>query len=393
MSVNGRARASRSRRAAVALTGRRAGCGGRGGRPCATVVLWPSGDGGEPASQRASGAEIRPAAPVRSLADPVTYPLSKTPRTIPAVREHTPARGPGWRPATGGRVVVGRRRTRRRGAAARRRAEADVRGQRRGPGRGRGAGPRPTGRANPESYTLTVKNGRVRISGPGRRGRLLRHAHAQAGGARRAARRPRASYVTAPAKPQRGFMLDIARKHFTAGLDRGPDPGAGRPEVQPARPALLRRPGLPHRSPTTHPEIVSKRAPHQGAGAARSSTLAASRHITVVPEIDSPGHLGAVIAAHPDLQLRNTQGVASRGSLDISKPASAKIVDDLLNEYAGLFPGALLAPRRRRVPGPDGGEPRGLLPAAGHRRRRTPTARAPAIADLATGWLNDRAAR
>src|SRR5690606_39322420 len=67
--------------------------------------------------------------------------------------------------------------------------------------------------------------------------------------------------------------------------------------------------------------------------------LAASRHMTVVPEIDSPGHLGAVIAAHPDLQLRNVNGAAVRGAIDISKQKSADIVDDLLDEYAGLFPG------------------------------------------------------
>ncbi|MFB7268501.1 beta-N-acetylglucosaminidase, partial [Streptomyces nojiriensis] len=35
-----------------------------------------------------------------------TYPLSTAPRTIPAVREHVPARGPGWKPTPDARVVV-----------------------------------------------------------------------------------------------------------------------------------------------------------------------------------------------------------------------------------------------------------------------------------------------
>ncbi|MFE3936448.1 beta-N-acetylglucosaminidase, partial [Streptomyces goshikiensis] len=35
-----------------------------------------------------------------------SYPLSTAPRTIPAVREHEAARGPGWKPAPDARVVV-----------------------------------------------------------------------------------------------------------------------------------------------------------------------------------------------------------------------------------------------------------------------------------------------
>jgi len=110
-----------------------------------------------------------------------------------------------------------------------------------------------------------------------------------------------------------------------------------------------------------------------------------------VPEIDSPGHLGAVIAAHPDLQLRNAQGVAAKGAVDISKPAAAKIVDDLLNEYAGLFPGnqwnlggdeylALM------VSNPASSYPQ-LAAAAVNKYGPGGT-----VSDLTTGWLNDRAA-
>ncbi|NEE22896.1 family 20 glycosylhydrolase, partial [Streptomyces sp. SID7499] len=69
----------------------------------------------------------------------------------------------------------------------------------------------------------------------------------------------------------------------------------------------------------THPEVVSDEALTQDE-VRGIVALANSRHIEVVPEIDSPGHLGAVLAAHPDLQLRNTAGVESKGSIDISKP-------------------------------------------------------------------------
>ncbi|GAA3071276.1 hypothetical protein GCM10020254_13840 [Streptomyces goshikiensis] len=52
-----------------------------------------------------------------------SYPLSTAPRTIPAVREHEAARGPGWKPAPDARVVVPAGQQggpRRRGQAARR---------------------------------------------------------------------------------------------------------------------------------------------------------------------------------------------------------------------------------------------------------------------------------
>ncbi|MBO0917225.1 beta-N-acetylglucosaminidase, partial [Streptomyces laculatispora] len=69
-----------------------------------TVVLWPDSsdtarEAGATASPRASSAAPTPS-PTRS------YPLSRTPRTIPAVREHIPAHGPGWRPGKGSAVVI-----------------------------------------------------------------------------------------------------------------------------------------------------------------------------------------------------------------------------------------------------------------------------------------------
>ncbi|MFE0486304.1 beta-N-acetylglucosaminidase, partial [Streptomyces tendae] len=70
------------------------------------VGLWATdGDGGgdgdrEGSAARSSTGEAAAPSPSRS------YPLSKAPRTIPAVREHTAARGPGWQPEKGNRVVV-----------------------------------------------------------------------------------------------------------------------------------------------------------------------------------------------------------------------------------------------------------------------------------------------
>jgi hexosaminidase len=118
---------------------------------------------------------------------------------------------------------------------------------------------------------------------------------------------------------------------------------------------------------------------------------AARRHITVIPEIDSPGHLGAVVAAHPSLQLRTRLGVPVMGAIDISKPGSATVVDDLIKEYAPLFPG-----RYWHLGGDEYGalvvrDPQATFPrlAAYARSRLGPGA---TVADAETAWLNDRAA-
>lgn len=78
--------------------------------------LWAGGDSdpaGSASSQaesplggRAEGSRAPSRAPSPTPSPTRSYPLSATPRTIPAVRAHTPARGPGWRPAPGRRVVV-----------------------------------------------------------------------------------------------------------------------------------------------------------------------------------------------------------------------------------------------------------------------------------------------
>ncbi|WP_329441283.1 glycoside hydrolase family 20 protein [Streptomyces canus] len=361
--------------------------------------LWAGGDSdpaGSASSQaesplggRAEGSPAPSRAPSPAPSPTRSYPLSTTPRTIPAVRAHTPARGPGWRPARGLRVVVNDA-----GLADEGRLLAgelgltyagkkdDIRAGdvRLTVNRGKGA--------NPESYRMTVRGGQVAISGPDDAGvfygtRTLKQAvH---GGATA----PEGVVRDEPAKPVRGFLLDIARKNFTAGWieDRVRELG----DLKFNRLQLHFSDDQAFRiESASHPEIVS--AQHlTKAQVKRIVALAAQRHITVVPEIDSPGHLGAVIAAHPELQLRSAAGNAARGAVDISNPASAKIVDDLLNEYAGLFPGAdwhLGGDEYRALMVSD---PEATYPQLATAARKAYGAGA-TVEDLTTGWLNDRAA-
>ncbi|WP_432085627.1 beta-N-acetylhexosaminidase [Streptomyces sp. bgisy095] len=358
----------------------------------ATVAACSGGSASGPASAPSPGSATA-AAPTSAPPSPTptptrTYPLSSAPRTVPAVRAHEAARGPGWKPAPAGGVVI----------AANSGGLADegklIAGELGIPYRGAvAAGPGDvelalSGTGAPESYTLVVQGGGVRISGPDEAGvfygtRTLKQS-VKATGAM-----PEGTVNDRPAKPQRGLNVDTARKHFTAAWieDRIREMGD----------LKLNQLGL-HFSDDqgfrieseSHPEVVS--AQHlTKAEVRRILALAAERHVTVVPEIDSPGHLGAVIAAHPDLQLRSAAGRTPRGAVDIANPDSAKIVDDLLREYSRLFPGAYWHLGADEYVALMAKDPEATYPelARAAKAKYGPSAR---VQDLATGWLNDRAA-
>lgn len=356
-----------------------------------------SGDDGESTGATAGRDTARgtdgdgPAGTGRAPATPTpsrSYALSTAPRTIPAVGAHTPARGPGWRPAAGHRVVVsdgdladeGRLIAGELGMTYAGK-KSDVRAGDLRLALNDDAG------ANPESYTMTVRGGRVTVSGPSDAGvfygtRTLKQ-EVRGGGTA-----PEGVVRDAPAKPQRGFMLDIARKHFTAGWieDRVRELG----DLKFNQLGLHFSDDQSFRIESdSHPEIVAPQHLTK-AQVKKIVALAAERHITVVPEIDSPGHLGAVLAAHPALQLRNVSGAATRGAIDISKEDSANLLDDLLDEYADLFPGAQWhlggdEYQALTVANPSASYPQ--LAAASRARFGSGAG----VADLATGWLNDRA--
>lgn len=339
-------------------------------------------------SAASRGAASRSASPTPKPSPTRSYPLSQAPRTIPAVRSHTPARGPGWRPVKGNRVVVedadlvdeGRLIAGELGLTYGGEA-SDVRA-----GDVRLALNDDEG-ANPESYAMTVRGGRVNISGPSDAGvfygtRTLKQ-EVHGGGTA-----PEGVVHDQPAKPRRGFMLDIARKPFTAAWIEDRVRELGDLKFNELGLHFSDDQGFRIES-TTHPEVVSKDHLTK-AQVKQIVALAASRHITVVPEIDSPGHLGAVLAAHPDLQLRNVSGVATRGAIDISKDASAAIVDELLDEYAGLFPGDQWHLGGDEYQALTVANPQASFPQLAAEAVKA-YGSGGTVADLTTGWLNDRA--
>ncbi len=75
---------------------------------------------------------------------------------------------------------------------------------------------------------------------------------------------------------------------------------------------------------------------------------AAARHITVIPEIDMPGHTNAALASYPELTCDGaavpprTDTAVGYSSLCVSSPATYRFVEDVVRELAAITPGPYL---------------------------------------------------
>ena len=76
---------------------------------------------------------------------------------------------------------------------------------------------------------------------------------------------------------------------------------------------------------------------------------AASRYITVVPEIDMPGHFTAALAAYPQLNCSGATLPVDTGtgsianSLCVTEPEAKTFVDDVISQLAAITPGPYLS--------------------------------------------------
>ncbi|MFD0024813.1 family 20 glycosylhydrolase [Streptomyces sp. NPDC058382] len=62
------------------------------------------------------------------------------------------------------------------------------------------------------------------------------------------------------------------------------------------------------------------------------AAMAKKYHIDLVPEINSPGHMDTYLENHPELQLKDKDGVASAPRLDISRPEALAYYTSLVDE-------------------------------------------------------------
>ena len=72
---------------------------------------------------------------------------------------------------------------------------------------------------------------------------------------------------------------------------------------------------------------------------------AQERYITVVPEIDMPGHINAALASYPELTFDGTNPTLYTGidvgfsALDLKKPITYKFINDVVKELSVITPG------------------------------------------------------
>ncbi|MEU6082285.1 glycoside hydrolase family 20 protein [Streptomyces sp. NPDC047108] len=365
--TGGRPRRSAVWAAAVVATAVLGGCSG--------------GDGGERPSDDDRSPSSAPASK-----EPQGAP-SSAPRTIPSVHDFDPGTGPGWKPGDRTRIVAdpkGPLADEARMLAGELKAEVAAPPARAGDVE---LAIRTGQRGGAEGYRLSTGDNRVTITGSADAG-VFYGTRTLVQSLRSGGKVPEGVVDDSPDRPQRGFQLDIARKHYT------PDWIEAR--LRQMADLKLNQLGL-HFSDdqgfriesTSHPEVVSKEHITK-AELRRILDLAEQLHITVIPEIDSPGHLGAVIAAHPSLQLKSASGTPAQGAVDITNPQAARIVDDLLREYAGVFPGRYMHIGADEYLALMASDPEATYPqlAAAARAKYGSKAR---VQDLATAWLNDRA--
>ena len=158
---------------------------------------------------------------------------------------------------------------------------------------------------------------------------------------------PGARILDAPRYAWRGLSLDLARAFFTLGEVRRVIDLLALYKLNVLHLHLTDDQSwrLPIPRPAGRPESGGA---FYGAGDLRAvATYAAERFVTIVPEVDSPGHTSALVRMHPGLNAGRNQvefelppGHPHRAVwLDPELPATFELIEQVLAGVAQIFPG------------------------------------------------------
>ena len=128
---------------------------------------------------------------------------------------------------------------------------------------------------------------------------------------------------------ERGVMVDVARKYYSVGWLQNEIREMAYARMNYLHLHLSDDQGFRLES-TTHPEIVSQQH-YTKKEIADLVAFAATYHVIIVPELDMPGHMGAMLAPHPELRI-------SGSDLNVTNPAAVAFVEQVIGEYIPLFP-------------------------------------------------------
>lgn len=220
---------------------------------------------------------------------------------------------------------------------------------------------------NTEAYRLSVDNRTIHIDGASPAGNfygiqtLRKSIDANNDGK---VRFPAVRIYDAPRFPYRGAHLDVSRHFFPTDSVKKfidvmalhnvnrfhwhlTDDQGWRLEIK-KYPRLTQigatRKGLHIRKNTDDTDTVTYSGHYRQDEVRDIIRYAAERHVTVIPEIDMPGHMLAVLASYPELGCTGgpykvwTRGGVSDDVLCAGNDASIRFIDDVLAEVVELFP-------------------------------------------------------
>jgi hexosaminidase len=138
-----------------------------------------------------------------------------------------------------------------------------------------------------------------------------------------------------PAYPERGLMIDVGRRFYPRAWLAARIRQLAALKLNRLHLHLSDDQGFRVAS-DAHPEIVSEE--HLTKADVRALQRVARRnHVTLVPEIDMPGHMTAALATHPELQLADVAGNREAGKLDVTLPEARRFVAELLADQLALW--------------------------------------------------------
>ncbi|KQV12399.1 MULTISPECIES: family 20 glycosylhydrolase [unclassified Kitasatospora] len=142
-----------------------------------------------------------------------------------------------------------------------------------------------------------------------------------------------------PTKPERGLMLDTGRNFFPVDWVENQIRDMSYLKLNYLHLHLSDHQGFRLES-STHPEITS--AQHYSKQDIRNIIALGNKyHVQVVPEIDVPGHMDAILSGElaigNDYRLKDSAGNVSSSFIDLTIPGARTLISDLINEYLPLF--------------------------------------------------------
>lgn len=139
-----------------------------------------------------------------------------------------------------------------------------------------------------------------------------------------------------PRYEERGLMVDIGRKYFTAEWLQRHVKELAWLKMNELHLHFSDNEGFRIES-EAHPEIVSGQ--HLTKDEVRALVELADRYfIRILPELDMPGHLTQVLTPYPQYRLTNVFGQSNPALLDITNPEATAFARGLIEEFLPLFP-------------------------------------------------------